>query len=229
MHDIVRDIKVNWKDVAALKGKTVRKVPSKVNTADDLINIIVDRNLVLCVDIFFVSGIPFLLSVSKRLCLMMARYLADRAAGTVKAALDMILSQYNSHNFKVCTILCDREGAIGALKTHVESKGIAMNPTSKNEHVPDIERAGRTLKERVRSFWNSIPYKLALIMVVYLVYYCVRTINMFPKSGTLSQNLSPRELFLGRRINYNKECKIACRTKLGKNQTQCWLWRLCPS
>jgi hypothetical protein len=45
-------------------------------------------------------------------------------------------------------------------------------------------------------------------MIVYLVFYCVGTINLFPKSGSFSQNLSPRELFLEKRINYKKECKI---------------------
>jgi hypothetical protein len=82
----------------------------------------------------------------------MARYLADRATGTLKAASDMIIHQYNSRNYKVCTILCDREGALGALKTHAESKGIMMNPTSTNKHVSDIKRVGRTLKSDLDLF-----------------------------------------------------------------------------
>ncbi len=70
---------------------------------------------------------------------------------------------------------------MAALRTEIEAKGITVNLTAKSEHVPGIERAGRQMKERVRGFWNTLPYKLTALLIIYLVYYCVSTINMFPK------------------------------------------------
>ena len=47
--------------------------------------------------------------------------------------------------------------------------GIVVNQTAKNEHVPEIERAGRTLKERVRVAWNTSAYKLTNDMIVSII------------------------------------------------------------
>ncbi len=119
-----------------------------------------------------------------------------------------MVSAYTSRHFRITTVLCDGEGAFSFLVTYIQSKGIAFNTTTRNEHVPDIERAGKTLKKRVRAFWNTLPYILTLLMVVYLVYYCVYTVNMFPKQGSAFA-VSPRELFLGRKVDYNRDCRIA--------------------
>jgi hypothetical protein len=57
-------------------------------------------------------------------------------------------------------ILVDGEGALAAMREYIQSSGITLSQTAKNMHVPDIERAGRVLKERVRAVYNKIPYKL---------------------------------------------------------------------
>ena len=36
---------------------------------------------------------------------------------------------------------------------------ITVNQTVRNEHLPEVERAGRTLKERERAVWTTLPYK----------------------------------------------------------------------
>jgi hypothetical protein len=93
--------------------------------------------------------VPFLVSISKRLCLLMAKYLSDRSIVAVKQAFDSMVSAYTSRHFRITTVLCDGEGAFSSLVTYIQSNGIAVNSTTRNEHVPDIELAGRTLKERV--------------------------------------------------------------------------------
>jgi hypothetical protein len=59
-----------------LKGKTVRRPPPKV-AYDMLVGSVnnIVREIVLAIDIFFVGGLAFLLSISNRLNLMMVRYL----------------------------------------------------------------------------------------------------------------------------------------------------------
>jgi hypothetical protein len=56
-----------------------------------------------------------------------------------------------------------------------------VNQTSKNEHVPEVERAGRTLKERVWAVWNTMRYKLTNILVVQLTFYSVHDDQYFPQ------------------------------------------------
>jgi hypothetical protein len=66
---------------------------------------------------------------------------------------------------------------------YLNDLGVVVNQTAKNEHVPEIERAGRTLKERVRAVWITFPYKL-------------------------TNNISPRELFTGVRVDYKRDCRL---------------------
>jgi hypothetical protein len=203
--------KVYGKDMASLKGKTVKRASPIVKTSDLLMELHNEiRDIVLCVDLFFISGLTFLLSVSRKMNLLMVRYIASKERNSIKLALDKIISTYNSRRFTISAIVCDGEGAVAALRTEIEAKGITVNLTAKSEHVPEIERAGRQMKERVRGFWNTLPYKLTALLIIYLVYYCVSTINMFPKRSMVGSGaISPRELFLGRKTDVKVECRVA--------------------
>ncbi len=80
--------------------------------------------------------------MSKRLCLLMGKYLSDRGIVAVKQTFDSMVSAYTSRHFRITTVLCDGKGAFSSFVTYIQSKGIAVNTTTRNEHVPDIERAG---------------------------------------------------------------------------------------
>jgi hypothetical protein len=107
-------------------------------------------------------------------------------------------------------MLFDGEGAIAPLTTWFQSLGIKVNQASKNEHVADVERAGRQLKERVRGYWQTIPYQLTAVMIIYLVYYCVRMINIIPRTGMIGGGLfSPKELATGVKTDARLILKLA--------------------
>lgn len=204
---IHRAVKIYGPDLESLKGKTVRKTPKTVHFDSVFKNVV--SEVTLCIDIFYISGVAFLLSVSRRLGLLMVRHIPNKNVLTLQQAIDSFISSYQLRSFRVTTVLFDGEGDAKVLKNHLESKGIAVNTTAKNEHVPEIERAGRQLKERVRGRWNTLPYKVTMVLIIYLVYFCVQTINLFPKAGGLSSNSSPKELFTGRKLDYSIECKLA--------------------
>jgi hypothetical protein len=83
-----------------------------------------------------------------------------------------------------------------------------VNPTGKNQHVPIVERKIRQLKERVRSHLNILPYKLTVLLLIYLVYFCVGCINKFPQRNVQNHTLSPYELFSGRKLDFNRDCRL---------------------
>eukprot|EP00957_Ditylum_brightwellii_P101216 7713306-Ditylum_brightwellii.AAC.1 len=59
------------------------------------------------------------------------------------------------------------------LKGELSTKGIDLNPASAHEHVPEIERCIRVIKERVRGVYCTLPYTaLPLIMIQELVTFC---------------------------------------------------------
>jgi hypothetical protein len=57
----------------------------------------------------------------------------------------------------VQTILADNE--FQSLKDDVEEVGINVNLVTKEEHVPEVERQNRVIKERARAIVQTLPYR----------------------------------------------------------------------
>ena len=53
----------------------------------ETINVSVDKEVVLCADILYISGIKFLLSISRRLTILIATHLKDSTEASVREAL----------------------------------------------------------------------------------------------------------------------------------------------
>jgi hypothetical protein len=88
---------------------------------------------------------------------------------------------------------------------------VAINTTAAREHVSDIERCIRTIKDRCRSVLSELPYKKFLpdIFIVHLLKFVVLWLNAFPSDNGVSTEFSPREIVIGLRLDYAKHCK-AC-------------------
>ena len=203
--DIDNAIRIWGPDMGSVVGKTTRNRPDKVVVDPTEIN--VGKNIILCTDIFYIGGLTFVMSISRGLCTSMVSHLENRKVSSLQKALMNQISTYLSKGFKIIYLLIDNESAINMCTSDLNTKGVTVNQTAKNEHVPEIERAGRTMKERVRAIWNTLPYKLTNDMVVRLVYYACTMINMFPKSNSIGGR-PPRELFTGIRVDFKRDCKL---------------------
>ena len=83
-----------------------------------------------------------------------------------------------------------------------------INISAAREHVGEIERYHRTLKERCRCVLagmrliGSEAYQyLHKQIVIRLVYFCVMMINAVPAAKGISDRFAPREIVTGRRLN----------------------------
>ena len=71
---------------------------------------------------------------------------------------------------------------------------VALNTTAAREHVGEIERKIRVIKERARGTFNTMPYKkLPKMMVKELLHFCVMWMNTFPMKSAISKKWSPQE------------------------------------
>jgi hypothetical protein len=53
---------------------------------------------------------------------------------------------------------------------------------AKGDHVLEIERRIRVIKERCRALRHSLPFnKIPMIITMYMVLHAVRMLNFFPK------------------------------------------------
>ena len=89
-------------------------------------------------------------------------------------------------------------------------KNITLNLASANEHVGDIERFIRTIKERVRATFSRLPYKkyIPKLIISHLLGNAMTWLNSFPPTSGISDTISPRTLMTGVRMDFNKHCWI---------------------
>ncbi len=156
----------------------------------------------------FINQLTFILTISKGYNLLVVKYTDDRKKDSVEKAIKECVAAYQKFNVKVTTILSDGEGAIATIKHSLESAGIAVEQASKNEHVPIIERAIRQVKERVRAFVNTLPFKLTKEMLIYLVYFVVTMINSFPRSTSAIEGVAPKTKLTGKVLDYKTDLQL---------------------
>ena len=54
---------------------------------------------------------------------------------------------------------CHADGEFEHMRGNLSELGIELNTASQDEHVPEIERYIRTMKDRMRSDYNMLPFK----------------------------------------------------------------------
>jgi hypothetical protein len=86
---------------------------------------------------------------------------------------------------------------------------VVVNTSAAREHVAEIERSVRTIKERCRCVINVLPFKfLHKLIVTNVGYFAVLWLNAFPVKSGVSTEHSPRAIVVRTNLNYKKHCRI---------------------
>ncbi|KAL7472774.1 hypothetical protein ACHAXS_013136 [Conticribra weissflogii] len=153
----------------------------------------------------FVNGEAFVVTVSRGLKFITTHYLPSREAEHLASSIRETIKIYQWGGFRVQTLLMDRE--FEKIKPMLPE--VLVNTTSAGEHVGDIERHIRTIKERARGITCTLPYRSMLArMIVKLVYFCVMWLNAVPNKNGVSSDYSPREIVVRQKLDYKKHCRV---------------------
>ena len=154
VEDIIVALKIWGTNIVALKEKTTQSKPNTV--ARDSVKIPMDllklhKEVFLILEIFFVNKIPFLLTLSRKICFTAVNHLANLTIPQIFTAFEEIYQYYMRSRFHITTVKSD--GDFPPLQDLVASLlgGPMINLTSANEYVLEIERKIRVVKERCRS------------------------------------------------------------------------------
>ena len=162
IEDVRRDEKINGPSIQALKVKTIRTKPSPV-VASDYVAVPhaifeENRNVTLSVDVMFVNRIPFLTSINRHFKFTTAETLHNRTTSQLVQCVTNVKALYTKRGFNVTTSLMD--GEFVPMRTALLNMGVSLNIASASEHVPEIERHHRVIKEQARACCHSLPFKM---------------------------------------------------------------------
>ncbi len=195
-------------NLIGIRGKTTRRKLGIVrNKVVGIPNQIVERNRTvwLAGDVMFVNGIAFVVTVSRGLKFITAHHLPSREAKDLADSIRETIKIYQRGGFKVQTLLMDWEFE----KIRSLLPEVLVNTTSAGEHVGEVERHIRTIKEQTRGIMCTLPYKrMPNQMVVELVYFCVMWLNAIPSKSGISNDYSPREIVVRQKLDYKKHCCV---------------------
>ncbi len=204
-------------DLGTLKGKMVRSKTEHVKVDLNIMPKVQQTAIVLSVDILYWFGLTFLVTVSRDIRFITATVLGNRKKDTILSAIQQVIRVYQGRGHKIDelefnvnenpihTILADNE--FQALREDIEERGIRVNIVAKEEHVPEVERQNRVIKERARAMIQTLPYKkIPKKMKIALIQYVVYWLNNIPKEG---QDNSPKEMILGeQKLDFKTICKL---------------------
>ena len=194
----------------SMKGKTVRRpvqigkhriapVPSEILESH--------RSIDLSADIMFVNKVAFLITLSHGLRFGTVSALPNRQIGTIVTRIKQTIRLYHHRGFRVRSLFADSEfEPIRPSFPFLETAGA-------DDHIPTIERYIRTIKDRARSAWHSMPFHYTpKLLIIHLVQNAVFWLNAFPAPNGISSQHSPRYIMTGRSI----DSKLHARLQFGE-------------
>ena len=200
--------KVYGRSVHALKDKTTRSKP--VPVVNDYVEVpqeLIDaqKGIDLCVDVTFIQGVPFFVTVSKRVRYVTIEYIEGRTKSSFDKAFDTVFCIYNKAGFTIKTVFGDPEFDI--MRDTFVDLDIDQNVASAQEHVPEIERAICLIKERIRAMWHRMHYSvIPKVMVIALAQECANWLNLFPPKQGVSEYHSQKMIIERVSLDYVKHC-----------------------
>ena len=196
--DAKRAIVIYGQDLYSLKGKMVksasRALPAFVPISIPKYILQHHKHVTLSADFFYAQGMPFLHTIAKKIRLLTGTQTSNRSKKVMLSELFRVFQIYESRGFKIANLHADAE--FECIRNEILP--IELTTTAADEHVGDVERSIRTIKEALRCIIHSLPYKkYTKLMINKLITYVLRNRNQLPARNGISDCLSPLSMVMG--------------------------------
>ena len=84
-----------------------------------------------------------------------------------------------------------------------------MNLTSTNEHVPQIQRRIRVVKEREKCIRQSLPFSsIPRLLLIHIVFVSIKMLDYLPSKGGVSNVYSPNNILYRKTLRYKRQLDL---------------------
>jgi hypothetical protein len=198
-HDAKRALMINGPDVATLKGKTVNRQNSgipdhqTVQIPDPIINKY--RDIRLFIDIVWVNGSPYVHTISQWIKFRTVAPINNKTKITILMEAQAVLNMYGARGFNITRVEADQEFV--CITNNILP--IQLNAAVTDDHVHEVERSIRTVKERTRCTIQGLPFRrIPKAMMRAAIQGAHKALNQFPAHNGVSEFLSPLTIMTGR-------------------------------
>jgi hypothetical protein len=153
------------------------------------------KYVMLVADVLFINDLPFLVTSSRGISLIMIEFPPLQTAKRLALTLEQLIRLMDMEFKKLKDVLLN----------------ITINTTAAREHVGEIKKI-QVIKERGRGTMATLPYlTFPKIVIIKLMHFCILWLNSFPVKSGVAEKRSLRELILRHWL----DAKLHCKTPLG--------------
>jgi hypothetical protein len=197
--DAKRALKTYGPDIATLKGKTVKKQNQGIpnfQAAQIPVPIIEQyKNVRLFIDIFWVNGSPYFHTISEWVKFRTVAAINNRNKRTLHMETQAVINMHETRGFSIARVEGGREFSC----ITNELLPTPINIADADDHVAEVERSIRTIKERTRCLVQGLPYRrIPKAMMRAAIENATKVLNHFPAQNGVSDTLSPLTIMTGK-------------------------------
>jgi hypothetical protein len=203
--DARRALKIYGPDIATLKGKTVKKqnraIPNYQAVTIPAPIIAQYGKVRLFIDIFWVNGSPYFHTISEWIKFRTVAPINNRLRRTLLYETKAVINLYETRGFTITRVEGDRE--FSCIRN--DFLPTPVNIADADDHVAEVERSIRTIKERTRCLIQGLPFKrIPRAIMRAAIENANKGLNQFPTKNGVSDTLSPLNIMTGRpNLDYN--------------------------
>jgi hypothetical protein len=190
--DAKRALQIYGPDVATLKGKTVKQQNRGIPNyqAVQIPGPIIDRyrDVRLFIDIFWVNGSPYFHTISQWIKFRTVAPIDNRTKRTLLMEAQAVINLYKGRGYNISRVKGDQE----FVYITNDILPIQLNAAAADDHVHEVERSIRTIKERTRCTVQGLPFRrIPKVMMRAVIKGAHKALNQFPGKNSVSETLSP--------------------------------------
>ena len=202
--DFERSVQIYGLHPEYVKGKLTKKVVSRARVDTMLRSH--EKNQRLYSDVMHIDGKRFLITVTEPLNLTLQSHLENETRTSLGLALQSQIGLLRSRGFIPVIVYTDPHSSFKSMTQ--EFAGVEIDIGGAGDYVSKVDAKIRRIKETYRCVKNGLPWTLPPSRVKDLVAYTVSRLNI-RRTSSLSENVCPRVLFTGIKIDFRKELNLS--------------------